>query len=288
MKKIISLIIIINIILGITIKVEAQDNDINNSYLEIMRINKEGIEPNFNKEIFEYYVTTEEDINELEITAIPENKNSKVEIIGNKNFKYGTNIIEIKVQSQKGDNSNVYKIYLTKTKNVFQSNCNLETLAIENAILYPEFDKNLTHYETEVDNIVNNVNLLAIPENTNAKVTISRSKKLEIGDNPIIVNVLSEDGLSYKKYELNIHRRTEKEQQDYEEEKNKNSERLNILLNNRNKINNKDSDNYAEKLSTNIKQKNNITTIKILFIIVGISILVGAIIYIKYKKKIDK
>lgn len=285
MKKIISLIIIINIILGITIKVEAQDNDINNSYLEIMRINKEGIEPNFNKEIFEYYVTTEEDINELEITAIPENKNSKVEIIGNKNFKYGTNIIEIKVQSQKGDNSNVYKIYLTKTKNVFQSNCNLETLAIENAILYPEFDKNLTHYETEVDNIVNNVNLLAIPENTNAKVTISRSKKLEIGDNPIIVNVLSEDGLSYKKYELNIHRRTEKEQQDYEEEKNKNSERLNILLNNRNKINNKDSDNYAEKLSTNIKQKNNITTIKILFIIVGISILVGAIIYIKYKKK---
>lgn len=285
MKKIISLIIIINIILGITIKVEAQDNDINNSYLEIMRINKEGIEPNFNKEIFEYYVTTEEDINELEITAIPENKNSKVEIIGNKNFKYGTNIIEIKVQSQKGDNSNVYKIYLTKTKNVFQSNCNLETLAIENAILYPEFDKNITHYETEVDNIVNNVNLLAIPENTNAKVTISRSKKLEIGDNPIIVNVLSEDGLSYKKYELNIHRRTEKEQQDYEEEKNKNSERLNILLNNRNKINNKDSDNYAEKLSTNIKQKNNITTIKILFIIVGISILVGAIIYIKYKKK---
>lgn len=284
MKKIISLIIIINIILGITIKVEAQDNDINNSYLEIMRINKEGIEPNFNKEIFEYYVTTEEDINELEITAIPENKNSKVEIIGNKNFKYGTNIIEIKVQSQKGDNSNVYKIYLTKTKNVFQSNCNLETLAIENAILYPEFDKNITHYETEVDNIVNNVNLLAIPENTNAKVTISRSKKLEIGDNPIIVNVLSEDGLSYKKYELNIHRRTEKEQQDYEEEKNKNSERLNILLNNRNKINNKDSDNYAEKLSTNIKQKNNITTIKILFIIVGISILVGAIIYIKYKK----
>lgn len=288
MKKIISLIIIINIILSITIKVEAQDNDINNSYLEVMRINKEGIEPNFNKEIFEYYVITEEDINELEITAIPENKNSKVEIIGNKNFKYGTNIIEIKVQSQKGDNSNVYKIYLTKTKNVSQSNNNLETLAIENAILYPEFDKNITNYETEVDNNVNNVNLLAIPENTNAKVTINGSEKLEIGDNPIIVNVLSEDGLSYKKYELNIHRRTENEQQDYEEEKNKNSERLNILLNNRNKINNKDSDNYAEKLSTNIKQKNNITTIKILFIIVGISILVGAIIYIKYKKQIDK
>lgn len=203
----------------------------NNSYLKILRTNMEEIEPNFNKNTFEYFLTTTEDISNLNITAIPENNNSKVEIFGNNNFVYGRNTVEIKVTSEDNSETFSYYIYVTKTHDLDKSNTNLETLAIQDFALSPTFSPGFTNYAVTVDNSVENINILAIAENPNAKVSINKNDTLNIGNNSITITVTSEDKLTFKNYKVIAHRRTVEEQNQYETNLNSNAERLNALLN---------------------------------------------------------
>lgn len=59
----------------------------NNSNLQSLRIDIEGIVPDFNKDIYNYDLVIPNDINDIEVLAIAENLNSKVEITGNKRIK---------------------------------------------------------------------------------------------------------------------------------------------------------------------------------------------------------
>lgn len=141
--------------------------------LKELRINQEGILPSFDKDIYEYYLTISEDVNDLEIEAIPENLNSRVEISGNTNLQNGENLITVKVISDDEEDT-IYNIQVIKTNNVQLSNNNLEILSVENVELEPAFDKNITSYNLEVPNNVVNLNILAIPENENAKIEVKR------------------------------------------------------------------------------------------------------------------
>ena len=194
------------------------NKDNTNSKLKEMRLNHEGITPEFNPEITEYYFTTE-DLNELEVTAKTQNKNSKVEITGNKDFKMGINKIDINVTAPNMINKTSYKIYVTKTNNIELANANLENLAIENAILSPEFNENILEYKTEVSNTTENLNILAIPQKINAKVEISGGKNLKYGNNEIIINVIAKNGYTSRKYKVNVYKRNEQEQLKAEDEK---------------------------------------------------------------------
>lgn len=140
--------------------------------LKELRINQEGILPSFEPDITEYYLTVSEEINKIDVEAIPENSNSKVEIIGNDNLQIGENLITVNVIGEK-ENLN-YNIHVLKTNNYKSSNNNLEILSIENGLLEPPFDSNITEYELEVPYESKNLNILAIPENENAKVEINR------------------------------------------------------------------------------------------------------------------
>ena len=205
------------------------NEDNTNSKLKEMRLNHEGITPEFNPEITEYYFTTE-DLNELEVTAKTQNKNSKVEITGNKDFKMGINKIDINVTAPNMINKTSYKIYVTKTNNIELANANLENLAIENAILSPEFNENILEYKTEVSNTTENLNILAIPQKINAKVEISGGKNLKYGNNEIIINVIAKNGYTSRKYKVNVYKRNEQEQLKAEEEKKEELEKLEQIL----------------------------------------------------------
>ena len=278
MKKNVLLILLVISIIFLPNIVNAEDE--NNTNLKIMRTNKENIVPNFDKGIFEYYLTVDNNTNSLDLTAVAENENSKVEIIGNKNFKQGSNVVEIKVIAPNG-NYNSYKIYVTKTNDIEKANTNLETLAIENVLLYPYFDTTITKYNVSVDNDVEKLNILAVPENVNAKVSIEGNDVLNVGDNTIIVNVLAEDGVTFRKYEIIAHRRNTNEQEEFEEHEEEEAEQLEVLLSEyseenieNDEINNNESDN-----------KNN-DKIVLLFIIIGLIIVfVLGVIYLKKEKR---
>ena len=190
-----------------------ESTDEANSNLAVLRLDKEGINPLFENNIKEYYIIVNENVDNIDVTAIPENKNASVKITGNKNLKNGMNTILVKVTSQNKKNVSEYKIYVTKTNDVESANANLETLAIENVLLSPEFNKNITNYKGEVNNDVATLNILAIPESQNANVKIAGGDNLKEGNNNITITVYAPNNITFRKYQINIYKKSIKEQE---------------------------------------------------------------------------
>lgn len=105
-------------------------------------------------------------------------------------------------------------------------NTDLEILAIENILLNPPFDSNITEYSVDVANELTTLNILAIPENENATVEIIGNKELKEGNNFIKVNVMTLNGLSQKTYNIMVHKRNKNEEEKYIEEQQNNQEKL--------------------------------------------------------------
>ena len=257
----------------------------NNSLLKIMRLDKEGIIPEFSPDIKEYYFTTDLSTNNLEVTAIPESENAKVLITGNENLKKGLNKISIEVTSSDNTNKSIYTINVTKTDDIKAANTNLEMLAIENITLEPLFDVNVLNYKANVSNDTKNINIFAVPENINAKVDIIGNKDLNEGDNIIKVRVTANNGYSYKDYILNIHRRTIEEDKAFEEEQEQNSEKLNDIIDEKG-IDFLSNQNITENKETEYKNQTNIN--KIILIITSLIMIIGIGIFIKFKMKNKK
>lgn len=249
-----------------------------NTNLKIMRINEEGISPEFQKNIKEYYFIANNNTSRLEVTAIPENSKATVTITGNTNLKQGLNIINIQVQSEDKTQISDYKIYVTKTNNKELANSNLENLAIREAMLYPSFDANITQYDIEVANHIDKVDVLAIPERINATVKINGNDDLKIGANTITINVTAEDGITSKKYIINAHRRNEQEEIEAKEEEKNQTEQLTAILENTQEDNNNEQN---EEKSSKIKKVDMITFA--LIGIIAIGFMIGIII--NHKKK---
>ena len=250
-----------------------------NTDLKIMRLNKEGISPDFQKEIKQYYFVADNSINNLEVTAIPENSKSKVTIKGNTNLKQGLNTIIIQVTSEDKTKTSTYKINVTKTANKELANANLENLAIRDIMLYPSFDSNITHYEIEVPNEIENLDILAIPEDIKSKVTITGKDNLKIGDNTIEVKVIAQDNITKKVYEIKAHRRNNEEEILADNEEKNNIEQLTAILED------------EQKNQTEVTTKNNnmdISNIMIIFVVLAIIIGVLVIYIIRKNRQNNK
>ena len=271
---------------GETEKIEisetSQTSD-DNSKLEIMRLNQEGITPGFSPDVTEYYFLTK-DLNSLEITAIPQNANSEVIITGNTNFKEGLNTININVNSPDKTSVTNYKIYVTKTNNLEQANANLETLAIENVTLEPEFANDIYEYNTIVTNTTENLNILAIPEKQTANVQISGGSNLVYGNNEILINVIAENGYTKKEYKVNVYRRNEEEQKLADEQKQIEIQKLNAILESQNEENLEKSENN-ESTQSNIAETIKENKWKIVVAIIIVIAILSIVIYrVKNKK----
>lgn len=246
-------------------------NDDSSLNLGIMRTNQEGITPNFNAEILEYYLVVDETVNNLEITAIPVSKKAEIVIVGNKNLKSGINKVKITVSLN--GNSKTYTINVTKTDNPNKANANLETLAIQNYTLEPEFQNSITNYYAEVANTETLVNILAIAEDSSANVKIEGNNDLKYGSNNVVVTVTARDGITDKKYNIEIYKRNDEEENVYKEEIKENNEEVNMLLEEKSIETAENKENQAEDNEVNGKSK----VIVIVVIIVAI-IVIGVVI----------
>lgn len=260
----------------------------NSANLKILRINEEGISPEFSKETKEYYLIVNESINSLNITAIPENKNASVHITGNKNLKIGKNEIQIKVQSADKKEDSIYKIYVTRTSNVELANANLETLAIRQTELIPEFNNKVTKYRGEIANDIEEIDILAIPQRMNAEVKIQGNGKMNVGENIITVTVFAEDKITTKKYEIIVYRRNYEEEKKIQEEQKIEAEKLSGILEQVKSEEGSQNNIQKENMDiTKTEQKKNLIIQIITFLFI-IAIIIGSIFwrYYKYKKEI--
>ncbi|MBR6504554.1 MAG: cadherin-like beta sandwich domain-containing protein [Clostridia bacterium] len=196
----------------------------NNANLKEMRINVEGITPKFSKNITSYSVVVSNDVNNINVVAVPEDSNASVTIGGNDNLIEGSNVITISVTAPDGKTRKNYIINVTKTASPELANASLENLAIENVTLNPEFNSEIMNYTAEVEKEVENLNILAVPQRENAKVTVNGGQNLEFGENVINITVLAEDGLTEKIYTVVVNRKGEEAQEAVIDENNDNNE----------------------------------------------------------------
>ena len=118
--------------------------------LKELQIDIEGMTPEFDKNTTEYYLVVDLTIEEVKVTAIPQDDKATVNIEGNKKLKEGENTISIYVTAEDGT-TKTYYIYVTKADDVEMANAKLETLEIEGFTLYPSFKSDIYTYNLNID-----------------------------------------------------------------------------------------------------------------------------------------
>ncbi len=198
---------------------KTNNTDSTNANLQTLRIDKEGMIPQFDTNVTQYYLTVGEEIKEIEVLATPQNTSAKVNVTGNTNLKEGINKVIVEVTAEDNSTKKEYSIEVSRTKDIASANTNLETLAIEGSMLEPAFDNTIVKYKTEIPKGTNFLNILAIPENEKASVSIEGKENIQEGDNLIKVIVIAPDKLTKKIVEIIVHKRNEKEETIYQQER---------------------------------------------------------------------
>lgn len=278
---------------------EVSDNELGRSgqnrdsvQLQSLRLNVEGMVPDFEIDIYDYDLTIPnelKDIKNIDVQAVAENTNAKIEIDGNENIKEGLNTIKIKVTNQ--GKSQEYKIKVTKTQNFEMANANLENLAIEYAILSPEFSNQTTRYNTQISNEIAQLNILAIPENEQGKVEIAGNNNLKEGNNKIEIKVTAPNGFTQRTYGINVYKRNKKEEEVYNQEIEKVQQRLEEAYSVNKTISEQDESGDTMNSGKNNELKNEKGENKkdYLLIAVDVFIIVTIIIgFLAYKKRSKK
>jgi hypothetical protein len=184
-------IIIINFILFILIT--SYCNAEVTSNLEILAIENEILYPAFDNQILEYNVEVSNEVTKLNIFAVPEDEEGKVEIKGNDNILEGNNSISVTVTSSNGNKReykiNVYKRNLEEEKEYIEKqNQKAEKLEeaykIEKELKKEETIENEKIIETEemleTDDILESKEVLYTPEKTKTSITMAIPKIFDI------------------------------------------------------------------------------------------------------------
>lgn len=234
-----------------------------NASLKSLHLNVEGMTPTFSKNITSYYITIPNSVSSINVTAEAEDSNAKVSVTGNTDLKVGINKISIVVTAADSKTKKTYTVNVTKTDDPDSANANLENLAIENVVLNPEFNADITQYNASIASNHDTLNILAVPQIEGATVNIQGKDNIQFGDNVITVSVTAKDGVTIKDYIINLHKKTE-EEEIQEAQLLRNTEEQNELI-----------------------EENNITTGDIIFITI-IVVGVGGIIVVLIKKYINE
>lgn len=165
-----------------------------NAYLENLTIDGEDI--GFEKDIIDYTYTVEYDVNELEIEASPELKSSNLEIIGNKNFKVGENIVTIKVTAEDGSEK-TYTITVTKNEEVI-SDIYLDDLEITG------YDISFSKEKFDYTITIGNEKKLDIITSANEEYKVEIIGNEDLQDGSILKIIVSDEEENSNIYKIKI------------------------------------------------------------------------------------
>ena len=173
--------------------------------IKSMSVYNSTILPTFDKDVYEYSLSTRN--NKLDFNIELMNENASYTITGNENFSLGENIVTINVVAANKVNTKEYKVKINKLPS---NNNNFLSLSVKDNELVPVFDKNTSIYKLTVENEINSIEILGQAEDKNAVVDGLGIKDLMVGENILDVVVTSESG-NIKKYTIIVTRKGEKE-----------------------------------------------------------------------------
>ncbi len=175
----------------------------NNTNLRELILDIEGLAPEFDKDITDYYLVVDLIVETINIEAYPEDDNSIVYIDGNADLQEGENTITITVKAESGD-TKIYTINVTKTDDVDKVNANLKSLLVKGFNFYPSFKNNIYNYNLTISEKISQLEIIVEPEIEDATYEIIGNKNLIEGDNLIKIIVTSRDGTAKREYKLNV------------------------------------------------------------------------------------
>lgn len=182
------------------IKVRRLSNNANLSALNVTSDPQGTLSPNFNSTINDYYTYTyDSTVTEINISATTEDKNATI-TSGLGKYSSGDTEANVVVTAEDGT-INTYKIKFSRNKS---SDNTLKSLSIDDYSFNESFSPNNTLYTATVPGIVDEININAVVNDTNATIVSGVGKhSLNYGSNTIQVRVKAENG-STKDYTITV------------------------------------------------------------------------------------
>lgn len=183
---------------------EDDETKSDNTNLKSLKVDVEGLSPEFDKNITEYYLIVDLTIEEVNVEAVPEDEKSKITITGNSDLQEGENTVKILVKAENG-NTKTYTINITKTNDLEKVNATLKSLSVKGFNFYPSFKANIYNYNLTVNEKLTQLEILAETEIEEATYEIIGNENLKEGDNLIKVIVTAKDGETKREYKINVY-----------------------------------------------------------------------------------
>ncbi|NLJ17500.1 cadherin-like beta sandwich domain-containing protein [Globicatella sulfidifaciens] len=178
-----------------------------NNYLKNLSIINPTIDIDFDRLTHEYFVEIPYNFESIELKAITEDSNSRVEILNNENLTVGNNDIIVRVEAENGDIRN-YIIHAFR-QGLYNNALQTITVSVDGKVISqddkfftPHFHKGITDYSVTVDSNVRIVTVEGVPYETSSIVTADsnnvisyteRGAEIQLQPGNNVVKLLSQD-----------------------------------------------------------------------------------------------
>ena len=189
-----------------------EDNPVksSNNYLKSLTVNNGTLSPNFNPRTTSYTVVVEDDLEEITISAEPEDEKATVSGAGTIQLEEGNTTARIEVVAENGS-TNTYTIHIRKESAEEIIQVGIKSLKIqgvtvdnktEDISFMPDFKTEVTEYTCNVSNQITKLLITAEPNEEGMTIEILGNENLQMGENVITILVKSEDGQEIYTYQI--------------------------------------------------------------------------------------
>ena len=155
-------------------------------------------------------------------------------------------------------------------------------MAIENAVLEPTFWEGVTNYKVAVPNNVESLNILAVPQNEKASIKITGADQLKEGNNKVTITVTAKNDNTFKKYEVDVYKKskieTEKEEQEKQELEQQENQPIPAVVDNSKEIE------QIQVEQRELQTKGGVWILWSVIVVIAVSGIIGIVIVKKNKK----
>lgn len=178
----------------------------NNTLLSTFEMQGVELDPQFNKEITDYYARVPYDKDSVHIECTCEGNYCETDNQKDYALEVGHNVIKIIVTAE-DETTRVYSFVIIREGK--SDDATLATLTIKDQLGSPlklDFNPQVIKYDLTVSYQVNEISYEGVCSGVNCVIDVEKgSKKLEVGQNQLVIRVTAEDG-NTNEYRINIER----------------------------------------------------------------------------------
>jgi uncharacterized repeat protein (TIGR02543 family) len=194
-----------------------------NATLSAMSISSGTLDPAFASATTSYTASVVNNVSSLTVTPTAAESNATITVNGTAvssgqtsspmSLTVGNNVINVAVAAQDGKTNMKYTITVTREAS---SDATLSGLTISSGMLVPQFTSATESYKTSVGNAVKTITVTPTATESNSTITVngktvksgiaSKTIKLDVGSNTIIIAVTAQDKTTTKIYSVTVNR----------------------------------------------------------------------------------